>query len=351
LEARRAVDQAAAVADAFIEQLLAEHPSDLASFLRTQRQQLFDMEDYETTVNVGERLLEVLKQIAIRDPAGSALQLSEALIAHAVAVRNLGDKRQSADLCVQAAEVVDFRLSPEHAALKANALSNAATTLLAMHEIATAVEYANSSVRILRDSTRETHPRYQLGLAYALNQLGVVLSEAAETSRALDASKESVAIYRSIMPFTRDDHWLMFAQALRNLGADLMTARQFARAADVTREAIAILESIKYFRPIGVRSELVGTLKNLEHQLRTLRQYQEHYSKLPRWSAFRAEYNVLRNFMTRRMRYLKSNGSPERFESSDQRILKPGRAVALLSYHRPDAHADAGTRPPRERGA
>ena len=77
----------------------------------------------------------------------------------------------------------------------------------------------------------------------------------------------------------------------------------------------------------------------------------EHYSKLSRWSAFRAEHNILRNFMTRRMRYLKSNGPPGRFESSDQRILKPGRAVALLSYHRPDAHADAGTRPSRERGA
>ena len=46
------------------------------------------------------------------------------------------------------------------------------------------------------------------------------------------------------------------------------------------------------------------------------------------------------------MRYLKSNGSPERFESSDQGILKPGRAVALLSYHRPYAHADAGACPP-----
>jgi hypothetical protein len=76
-----------------------------------------------------------------------------------------------------------------------------------------------------------------------------------------------------------------------------------------------------------------------------------HYSKPSRWSASRAEYNILRNFMTRCMRYLKSNGSPERFESSDQRILKHGRAVALLSYHRPDVHADAGTRPPRERGA
>jgi hypothetical protein len=43
----------------------------------------------------------------------------------------------------------------------------------------------------------------------------------------------------------------------------------------------------------------------------------EHHSKLSRSSAFRAECNVLRNFMTRRMRYLKSNGSPERFESSD----------------------------------
>jgi hypothetical protein len=33
--------------------------------------------------------------------------------------------------------------------------------------------------------------------------------------------------------------------------------------------------------------------------------YKEHYSKPSRWSAFRTEYNVLRNFMTRRMRYLK----------------------------------------------
>jgi hypothetical protein len=41
----------------------------------------------------------------------------------------------------------------------------------------------------------------------------------------------------------------------------------------------------------------------LPHQRRTTRGgCREHYSKLPRWSAARAEYNILRNFMTRRMR-------------------------------------------------
>jgi hypothetical protein len=33
-------------------------------------------------------------------------------------------------------------------------------------------------------------------------------------------------------------------------------------------------------------------------------------------------------------------------ESSDQRILRSRRTVALLSYHRPDAHSDARTSPP-----
>jgi hypothetical protein len=32
--------------------------------------------------------------------------------------------------------------------------------------------------------------------------------------------------------------------------------------------------------------------------------FQERYSKLSRWSAFRAEYNILINFMTHRIRYL-----------------------------------------------
>jgi transcriptional regulator with XRE-family HTH domain len=45
---------------------------------------------------------------------------------------------------------------------------------------------------------------------------------------------------------------------------------------------------------------------------------------------------------------LKATALLGKFESSYQRILKPGRTVALQSYHRPDDHADAGTSPPRE---
>ncbi|MFG1853297.1 tetratricopeptide repeat protein [Actinomadura geliboluensis] len=213
--------------------------------------------------------VEVLRRLAADHPEAFEAQLAASLNARALALAELGRRRESLDGVQEAVAIYARQPDADRAAL-ASALNNLSARLAAVGRREEALEPIRRAVLIHRELEAGDPEEHRPALAANLHNHSLRLAELGRVEESTHAADEAVRIWRRLAAAVPGAYEAGLAGALANLSVRLRELGRVEEAVTANEEAIDGYRTLMEEQPDAYRPDLAAALNNYSVSLGAL---------------------------------------------------------------------------------